>query len=227
MHAVHDSATGADEEPVVDASTAMSGPQQLKKVMDKVMYFATREKSKAVTESGTAVYCMLLRSVIAAAGGSAVALAATNNTTASAAAVAARTAIDECIKEVFDKRKTRWGYGALSSFVKKDPENLPELLLPQLLDKARTARSEFLQVEALKLCNVCFRYDYLDLPVSILSPSVAQRDSMLELPAQTHPIASESTQCLLPSFSLRDSGTCPGCSIHPHNFPVEQLMEYT
>ena len=125
--------------------------------MHKVMYFATREKDKAVTESGTAVYGMLLRSLISAAEAPAFSSTTTSSTDVSAAARSAREALDCCIAEVFEKRKTRWGFGALSSFIKKAPDSLPELLLPQLLDKARTARSEFLQLEALKLCSMCLR----------------------------------------------------------------------
>lgn len=141
------------------------GAHQLKRVMDRVMYFATREKEKGVTEAATAVYGMLLRSLIASAGGPVVILAVSSGTEAaeaspdaSTAAVSARKAVDGCIHEVFDKRKTRWGYGTLSNFLKRAPDSLPELLLPQLLDKARAARSEFLQIEALKLCNMCMRY---------------------------------------------------------------------
>jgi hypothetical protein len=134
-------------------------------VMDKVMYFATREKDKGVNAAATAVYGMLLRALISSAVGSRgthALLAASSGVeaaeSASNAALCARQALDGCIKEVFEKKKTRWGCNDLGTFIKRAPDTLPELLLLQLLNKVHAARSEFLQVEALRLCNMCLRY---------------------------------------------------------------------
>jgi hypothetical protein len=158
-----DAKEGAD--PSARGTNAKDTPL-VKSVMDKVMYFATREKDKAVAAAATAVYGMLLRAVLAAATETADAQAPseglngahTPDPEASNAAFYARQALDDCIKEVFDKKKTQWSCKDLGTFAQRAADSLPELLLPEVLEKARTARSEYLQIEALKLCCVCFRY---------------------------------------------------------------------
>jgi hypothetical protein len=152
-------------EPSAAVSDARDTPL-VKSVMDKVMYFATREKDKGVAAAATAVYGMLLRSLVAAARETGDAQAPSEAHTreqppdpnASHAAFFARQALDDCIKEVFEKKKTQWSCKDLGTFAQRAADSLPELLLPEVLEKARTARSEYLQIEALKLCSVCFRY---------------------------------------------------------------------
>jgi len=108
------------------------------------MYMAAREKEGDVRTAASKCYLMLLRAVLAAARGGSAA--------AAALAEAQQAAI---VAEVFDKKKTHWGLAAASDAVKQCA--LAAALLPALLDKAASARTEFLRTEALQLCALCLR----------------------------------------------------------------------
>lgn len=165
------------EKATEQAAKAPEPSDKMMAVLSKVMYYATREESKEVNEAGSSVYFMLLRSLIASAGGPEEVSAANTETpsgkqtptkqpkngksgsqNASKAALCAKDAIDACIEEVFEKRKTLWGYSELNMFMSKAPESLPELMLPSVLDKACSARTQHLQLLALKVCNACMKY---------------------------------------------------------------------
>lgn len=122
----------------------------LEQVMSRVMYFATRESDEKVLKAATAAYTMLLRGLIAAAQRG----AAAGDNPAQAALHAAVAAIAE---EVFDKRKSRWSYENVAGMLTAAQDTLPVLLLPALLEKVVKPRTEFLRIEALRLCAVCLR----------------------------------------------------------------------
>lgn len=126
------------------------GSTGLEQVMARVMYFATRESDTKVLSAATASYSMLLRGVISAEqrGGC-----------DSPAAAAMHGAVAAIVQEVFDKRKSRWSFENVAAMLKAMQDVLPVLLLPPLLEKVSTARTDFLRIEALRLCTVCLRCD--------------------------------------------------------------------
>lgn len=126
------------------------GSTGLEQVMARVMYFATRESDTKVLSAATAAYSMLLRGVVSAArrgGGD------------SPAAAAMHGAVVAIVREVFEKRKSRWSFENVAAMLKSMQDVLPVLLLPPLLEKVSTARTDFLRIEALRLCTVCLRCD--------------------------------------------------------------------
>lgn len=128
------------------------GATGLEQVMSRVMYFATRESDQNVLAAATATYTMLLRSLMSAAK------RGVADGQVSAAEAAQHAAVAAIVQEVFEKRNSRWSYENLAGILEAVQDVLPVLLLPPLLEKATKARTEFLRIEALRLCSVCLRY---------------------------------------------------------------------
>lgn len=128
------------------------GRTGLEQVMSRVMYFATREADGKVQSAATAAYTMLVRGVVSAARGS-----SADAEGSSAAVAAMHAAVAAIVRDVFEKRKSRWSYENVAGILKAVQDVLPVLLLPPLLQHVTSARTEFLRIEALRLCSVCLR----------------------------------------------------------------------
>eukprot|EP00892_Ulva_mutabilis_P000043 jgi/Ulvmu1/10039/UM059_0089.1 len=141
--------------PSEAAEGGKMGRTGLEQVIARVMYFATREADSKLQGAANAAYIMLLRGVISAARGAPAEDGAADSTPA---ATAMHAAVAVIVQDVFEKRQTRWSYENVSGLLKMVQDVLPVLLLPALLQHVTAGRTEFLRIEALRLCGLCLRY---------------------------------------------------------------------
>lgn len=125
--------------------------EELAAQLRRAMYLATRSQDKRVLAAAAAVYQFLQRAAIAGADSVAALPAAA---TESAAAL---------VSDFFDKKKCRLSRASLVELLRRLPV-LAAGLLPQLLDQAAGARTEYLRAEAFALVDVALKVNDNDLP---------------------------------------------------------------